>query len=331
MLLVSHSRSSEGHLEMTETAVPARAAELRTGLVGELRSLGAVRSEPVERAVITVPRHLFLPEVELEEAYKAEFALTTKRDQDGAAVSSVSAVRIQAFMLEQAGVEPGMRVLEIGSGGYNAALIAELVGEAGEVTTVDIDPDVTDRAARLLATAGYGQVRVVTADGADGVAAHAPYDRIIVTVEAADIAPAWTSQLTPSGRMVAPLRVRGLTRSVALKRQDRSLIGISYELCGFVPMRGAAASGQQLAVLHDDDGEQVALRVDDGPDADTRALTTALRGPAWHEWSGVLAAPGTPFDDLDLWLATVLPGYAVLVATRQARDQGIVASASPIG
>jgi protein-L-isoaspartate(D-aspartate) O-methyltransferase len=316
---------------MTDTAAPERAALLRADLVSELRDLDAVRSDPVARAVLAVPRHVFLPEVGLDQAYAAEFALTTKRDGNGLAVSSVSAARIQAFMLEQAGIEPGMRVLEVGSGGYNAALIAELVGPAGGVTTVDIDPDVTDRAARLLAEAGYGQVRVVTADGTGGLAEHAPYDRIIVTVEAADIAPAWVRQLADGGRLVLPLRVRGLTRSVAFERQDGYLTGLSYELCGFVPMRGPAASGQQLAVLHHEDDVQVALRVDDGPQADARVLAAALHGPAWQEWSGVVAGPRTPFDDLDLWLATVLPGYAVLVATRQARDQGLVASASPIG
>src|SRR6185437_16780397 len=133
---------------MTDTAAPVCAAELKADLVTALRGLDAVRSEPVARAVLAVPRHVFMPEVGLDEAYEAEFALTTKRDGDGRAVSSVSAARIQAFMLEQAGIEPGTRVLEVGSGGYNAALIAELTGPTGEVTTVDIDPDVTDRAAR---------------------------------------------------------------------------------------------------------------------------------------------------------------------------------------
>ncbi|MGH4017794.1 MAG: hypothetical protein ACRDT0_00835 [Pseudonocardiaceae bacterium] len=62
----------------------------------------------------------------------------------------MSAPYIQAMMVEQAGISPGMRILEIGSGGYNAALIAELVGEAGQVTTVDIDPEVVDRARSCL-------------------------------------------------------------------------------------------------------------------------------------------------------------------------------------
>jgi protein-L-isoaspartate(D-aspartate) O-methyltransferase len=325
------ANGQRGNFGVTDTVVPAQNGELRAGLVAALRGLGAVRSGAVERAVLAVPRHVFLPEVALEQAYAPEFALTTKRDRNGTAVSSVSAARIQAQMLEQAEIAPGMRVLEIGSGGYNAALIAELAGRSGEVTTVDIDPDVTGRAARLLATAGYGQVRVVTADGADGLPAQATYDRIIVTAEAADIAPAWVSQLTAGGRLVVPLRVRGLTRSVAFEPRDGYLTGLSYEPCGFVPLRGVGESGQRLAVLHDDGAGQVALRLDDGPEADADALASALRGAAGQAWSGVTSGLGAAFDDLDLWLATVLPGYAVLAATRQARDAGIVASSSPIG
>lgn len=92
-----------------------------------------------------------------------------------------------------------MRVLEIGSGGYNAALIAELVGETGQVTTVDIDPDVADRAQSCLAAAGYHRVNVVVADAEGGVPKHAPYDRMIVTVGAWDIPPAWSDQLAEGG------------------------------------------------------------------------------------------------------------------------------------
>jgi protein-L-isoaspartate(D-aspartate) O-methyltransferase len=152
-----------------------------------------------------------------------------------------------------------------------------------------------------------------------------------VTVESADIAPAWVSLLPAGGRLVLPLRVRGLTRSVAFERRDGYLIGLDYELCGFVPMRGAGQSPQRLVVLHDHENEQVALRLDDGPDADGDALAAALREPGESVWSGVLADPGTPFDDLDLWLATALSGYAVLAATRPARDAGIVVSSFPIG
>lgn len=300
-------------------------------MVAQLRGLKAIRSDAVERAVQAVPRHAFMPGVALEDAYAPEWAEVTKRDADGVALSSISAARIQAFMLEQAQIRPGMRVLEIGSGGYNAALIAELAGPAGEVTTIDIDPDVTERARRLLDLAGYVRVNVALGDGAGGEPGHAPYDRIVVTAETSDLAPAWADQLTPGGRLVVPLRLRGLTRSIAFEPHNGHLASREYELCGFVPMQGTAEDRERLLILHDGEGEQVGLRLDDGQQPDTVLLRAAFGQPPVEAWSGLKVGPGTPFDDLDLWLATVLPGYALLTSTRQARDRGLVASWSPLG
>ncbi|MEV4161892.1 hypothetical protein [Nonomuraea dietziae] len=124
---------------------PQAATKLRATMVSELHDLGAIRSESVAAAVATVPRHLFAPGAPLEDAYAADNPLVIKCDVDGKALSSMSAAHIQVVMLEQAGIEAGMRVLEIGSGGYNAALLAEIVGEQGRVTTVDIDDGVSVR------------------------------------------------------------------------------------------------------------------------------------------------------------------------------------------
>src|SRR5690606_3633947 len=121
----------------TGTSDGAAAVALRSQLVEQLRASGAVRTERVGDAVRAVARHVFVPGVALEAAY-ANDAVVTKRDGRGVALSSVSAPRLVAMMLEQLRVQPGHRVLEIGSGGYNAALLAELVGPAGSVTTVDI-------------------------------------------------------------------------------------------------------------------------------------------------------------------------------------------------
>lgn len=124
-----------------------------------------IESKEIETAFRKVPRHLFAPGAPLEKAY-AQAIVATKRDENGITISSVSAPEIQATMLEQAGLCPGMRVLEIGSGGYNAALMAELVGEDGEITTIDLDPDVIDRARSYLKEAGYARER--RADGRRG-------------------------------------------------------------------------------------------------------------------------------------------------------------------
>ncbi|WP_433869240.1 methyltransferase, FxLD system [Saccharopolyspora sp. CA-218241] len=302
----------------------AKCGALREELVGELRDLGALRSSPVEDAFRAVPRHLFVPEVPAAEAYAAEQAVVTKRDDLGVAVSSVSAARIQAFMLEQADIRPGMRVLEIGSGGYNAALIAELVGGSGEVTTLDIDPEVVGRARGLLGMAGYGHVRVVLGDGALGAPGSAPFDRVVVTAEAAEIAPAWVGQLRPDGRIVVPLRMRGLTRSVAFQRDGDGLVAEDYEVCGFVPMQGSGARAQRLVVLRDDGDRQVGLRLEPELRVDPELVRAALSGDRAESWSGVTLPPGESYADLELWLATALDGHALMTATRQARDHGVV-------
>src|SRR5690349_9324275 len=133
---------------MTNTTVePDEATRLRNKVVDELCADGNISSPEIEAVMRKVPRHEFTPtDTPLTKAYDTYAAVITKTDEHGVQLSSVSAPQIQAMMLEQAQVKPGMRVLEIGSGGLNAAYLAELVGEDGEVVTVDIDPVVTDRA-----------------------------------------------------------------------------------------------------------------------------------------------------------------------------------------
>lgn len=93
----------------------------------------------------------------------------TKRAPDGTAISSASSPYVVAIMLEQLQAHPGHRVLEIGTAtGINAALLAELVGSAGQVVTVEIDDDLADGARTALAAAGYPQVEVICGDGAHG-------------------------------------------------------------------------------------------------------------------------------------------------------------------
>ena len=145
---------------MTHTTVePDEATRLRNNVVDTLRAEGWITSPEVEAVMRRrFPATRSPPRCRLEKAYEPYAAVVTKTDEHGVQLSSVSAPQIQALMLEQAQVRPGMRVLEIGSGGLNAAYLAELVGKDGEVTTVDIDPVVTDRASRLLAEHGYGRV-----------------------------------------------------------------------------------------------------------------------------------------------------------------------------
>lgn len=310
------------------SARDAEAARRRAAMTDELRLRRDIRSASVAAAFATVPRHRFAPEATLEAAYSVDAAVITKRDEHGLASSSVSAPQIQAVMLEQADIRPGMRVLEVGSGGYNAALIAELVGEDGQVVTVDIDPDVVDRARGCLDAAGYQRVRVICADAEAGVPEHAPFDRIIVTAGAWDIPPSWREQLVDGGLLVVPLRLRGLTRSVVFARAGRRLVSRGYELCGFVAMQGAGAKQERLVLLQ---GEEVGLRIDGDHEVDAAGLRSALEIPRVERWSGVEVGGYESFNDLDLWLATVVSDFGLLAGSKKAIDAGVVAKSAALG
>jgi protein-L-isoaspartate(D-aspartate) O-methyltransferase len=111
---------------------------LRANLVQALRADGKIRSPAVEAGFRTVRREAYLPaDTPLDVAHAVDHSVVTKRDEHSVAVSSVSAAYIQARMLEQAELRPGMTVLEVGSGGLNAVLIAEIAGTDGHVVSVD--------------------------------------------------------------------------------------------------------------------------------------------------------------------------------------------------
>jgi protein-L-isoaspartate(D-aspartate) O-methyltransferase len=304
----------------------SQADELRSTMVRKLREQDAIKTEPVAAAFAVVQRHLFAPGEPLEAAYAPHGIVMAKRDGNGLALSVMSAAHLQAVMLEQAAIEPGMRVLEVGSGGYNAALIQELTGPGGRVTTVDIDPDITGRARACLDAAGYEQVNVVLADAENGVPEGAPYDRIIVTAGAWDLPPAWISQLTPArGRLVVPLRMRGLTRSIAFDRDGAGLVGRAYSLARFVPVQGDGAFDERKVMVRDGIAVQTdnpALRLD------AAALSDALDAPALERWPG--AAWDLP-DELDLFVTLSLPHVARLHASQQVIDQGIIAPSASVG
>lgn len=160
-------------------------------MVDHIDAAGHLHSSRIEQVLRTVPRHLFVPDATLQDAY-ANKAITTKPGgSNGRPASCASVPTVMAMMLGQLQTRPGDRVLEIGTGtGYNAALLAELVGETGQVTTIDIHSDVTEQARRALDETGYGRVHVVTGDGALGDPDRAPHDRIIVTVGPWDLPPA---------------------------------------------------------------------------------------------------------------------------------------------
>lgn len=331
----AHYVLQENHVPHHPDAAPAvepstdDVERLREELVDYIRGRGTFRTPQVEQAFRTVPRHVFLPGVDLADAY-APRPVVTRRAGNGTALSSASSPNLVADMLELLAAEPGDHVLEIGAAtGINAALLAELVGPAGRVVTVEIDDDLACGARTSLTTAGYHRVEVVHGDGALGHPATAPYNRIIVTAGAWDIPTTWWDQLAASGRLVVPVRLHGsgLTRVLPFDRiaPDR-MVATSALVCGFVPMRGAHAHPENAVRL----AEEVVIAVDTADDPDIDALSDALRHPARSHWTGVHVRHDEPAEHLDLWLATTASAadrdlrFGRLSVSRTARNAGLV-------
>ncbi|MGP3917819.1 methyltransferase, FxLD system [Nonomuraea sp. 10N515B] len=299
-------------------------ATQREAMVALLRERQDV-SEPVAAAMRAVPRHLFVPGVAPEDAYRDE-PIVTKRDDEGRPISSSSQPAIMATMLDQLAVALGHRVLEIGAGtGYNAALLARLVGPEGRVVSLDLDEDVVAGAREHLAAAGESRVEVVHGDGAAGHPELAPYDRLIATVGVWDLAPAWLAQLRPDGRLVVPLDLRGVQVSVAMERENGHWVSRSVAPCGFMRMRGPFAGPEVIIVLRRDPELIMALP---GPrklgdvaaalDAVPTEITTKVEEPAPMPVIGM---------GMSLWLALHEPRWCALsgqTATGPTFSAGIV-------
>jgi protein-L-isoaspartate(D-aspartate) O-methyltransferase len=312
----------KGQAGMHTTVESTTPDRLRADLAASLMAKNWIRTPAVERAFRTVPRHLFVPDtVTPQQAYE-DTIVATKRGPDGKTTSSVSAPWLQAFMLEEAGLKPGARVLEVGSGGYQAALIAELVGPDGLVVTVDIDAEITGLARTYLDRAGYPQVQVVHGDGDLGHPPGAPYEAIIITMEVGDVSPCWVEQLAPAGRIVVPLRMRTLTRCLTLHRRADHLAASRILQCGFVPMQGDRSQLARRIPLRSND---IVLLLDDPADIDADALTAALDGPRVDGWSPVTITLHEPesFESLHLWLSSQPRPFGALAVDRQ-RTEGLV-------
>ncbi|MBV8715821.1 MAG: methyltransferase domain-containing protein [Chloroflexi bacterium] len=283
------------------------ARRLREALVRAMLRDGSLRRGRVERAFLRVPRHVFVPEVDLDIAYR-DNRIPTKL-QAGEIVSSSSQPAIMAIMLEQLDVRQGHRVLEVGAGtGYNAALLAELVGPRGEVTSIDLDADTVERARTALAQAGYGRVRVEQADGEAGFGESTGYDRIIATVGLGDLPFALWSQLEPTGRLVLPLSMRGLMKSVGFRKERNGrLVSTSISPAGFMPFRGAAPLLLQELRL----GPELGLYGwSSQPGLDTDLLYGTLQRPDFADIAADLQLSRRELrSGLDLWLRAHQPNF----------------------
>jgi protein-L-isoaspartate(D-aspartate) O-methyltransferase len=275
--------------------------DLHADLVSTLKARGRFESAEVEAAFVAVRRHDFLPSHAPEIAYGDQ--VVTTKVIEGIPISASTQPSMMATMLEQLGLRRGHRVLELGTGtGYNAALMAHIVGETGRVVTLDLDEDIVADARRNLCRAGFPQVACVRGDGGDGYEAAAPYDRIIVTVGSWDIPPALTRQLRQGGRLVIPLSLRGPQRSVAFEREPERLRSLSIVDCDFSTVcRGEFAGPVVRQQVAPQGGVYVWCDYARAFDADVTYWL--LAAPARDESAGVSATVWEVFGGIYLWLA----------------------------
>ena len=217
---------------------------LRNAMVKKLKAEGYLTNAIIERAMLSVPRHRFAHWLTLERAHDfAAHPLPGTTEQTMSTISNPNAV---AVMLEPLELQAGHRVLEIGAGsGYNAALIAQIVGESGHVTTVDIEDFIVQTARANLVATGFERVEVILGDGGLGYAPRAPYDRITATVGAWEIPLEWFDQLAPNGRIAAPLHLSGDPSDheyVILEHEGNHLFGHVTVDLAMVLMRGGAGA-----------------------------------------------------------------------------------------
>jgi protein-L-isoaspartate(D-aspartate) O-methyltransferase len=300
------------------------AIALNEALVDDLKNRKCIQTPNVEAAFRAVLRHHFLPGTPWETVY-SDRAISAKQNQEGQWLSSSSQPAIMGIMLEQLGLEPGHKVLEIGAGtGYNAALMAHIVGETGQVVTVDIDEDLVEAAREHLRAAGFEQVQVVCADGGYGYPDLAPFDRIILTVGAPDITPAWWGQLKPEGRIVLPLMLKGSMISVAFERVEDHLRSLSVQGCGFIQLRGDfAATGSKEVQLGPDPGLYLETLGESSIDSD--AVYQLLTGVSKDWAAGVEVTVGDALmGPLGTWLALHESRMCKLVARGDMVEQNLV-------
>jgi protein-L-isoaspartate(D-aspartate) O-methyltransferase len=193
----------------------------------QIRQRG-VTSERVLGAMLKVPRHLFVPEEVIEEAY-ADHPLPIGLGQ------TISQPFVVAYMTDALQVAPADKVLEIGTGsGYQAAVLAEL---AREVYTMEIVPELARRARATLDRLGYANVKVRLGNGYLGWPDAAPFDKIIVTAAPDQVPKALVDQLGPTGVLIAPVGVDTQTITI-VRRTPRGLVQEQTIPVLFVPMTG---------------------------------------------------------------------------------------------
>jgi protein-L-isoaspartate(D-aspartate) O-methyltransferase len=197
--------------------------EERKGMVElQIRRRG-IKDKKALEAMLKVPRHLFVPEQMKELAYGDE-PLPIGEGQ------TISQPYIVAYMTEALKLTGKERVLEIGTGsGYQTAILAEIIKE---VYTVELIPELSRRAQKVLAELGYKNIKFLIGDGTRGWPEFAPYDAILVSAAPATVPRALAEQLKVKGRMIVPVGTDFQELVLITRKKDswdeQRLIGVRF-------------------------------------------------------------------------------------------------------
>jgi len=184
----------------------------RERMVSEQIVSRGVKHKATLDAMKKVPRHMFVPESQLANAYR-DNPLPIGYGQ------TISQPYIVAYMTEIINPKAGQVVLEIGTGsGYQAAVLAEIVGQ---VYTIEIIPQLAESSKKLFEKLNYKNIHVKTADGYYGWEEVGPFDAIVVTAAADHIPPPLIDQLKDGGRMIIPVGTPFFVQQLMLVEKNK--------------------------------------------------------------------------------------------------------------
>ena len=170
-----------------------------------------IKSRRVLDAMRKVPREKFV-RAGLEESAYEDSPLPIGEGQ------TISQPYVVAYMIEAAGLEPGDRALDVGTGsGYAAAVMAEI---ADEVFTIERHAALAEDAGRRLKALGFDNVALRIGDGSEGWPQKAPFDAIVVAAGAPAVPAALKAQLAVGGHLVIPVGQQGAQRLTRITRID---------------------------------------------------------------------------------------------------------------
>jgi protein-L-isoaspartate(D-aspartate) O-methyltransferase len=204
--------------------------EAREWMVDKQISARGISDERLLAAMRMVPRHELVP-IEVRKYAYADHPLPIGEEQ------TISQPYIVAYMTEQLRLEGGERVLEIGTGsGYQAAVLAEL---CERVYSIEIVPQLAERAKKDLKRLGYDNIEIRQGDGYRGWPEEAPFDAIIVTAAPETVPKPLVEQLKVGGRMILPVG-RGYQQLMLITRDQEGVSQSQLIPVRFVPMTGEA-------------------------------------------------------------------------------------------